>query len=72
MVKELKYMRNYYEVAPSLLITHERCSDFPKLEPIIEEGSEFSFEVQGRRVLFLLPLFVSFFSYFFLYRLTTV
>lgn len=76
MVKEVSYMQNWVEVAPTLLITHQKSSKCPKLETIVEEGpgnimgSQISIEVApiSKRALFLLPVFVSFVSYFLLYR----
>ncbi|KAK7359450.1 hypothetical protein VNO77_01410 [Canavalia gladiata] len=70
MVKEVRGIQNCGEVAPALLITPQKCSTgFPRLEPIIEEGSEVSFQcVMPKRMLFLVPAFISFVTYFLLYR----
>ncbi|KAH0995081.1 hypothetical protein GBA52_018945 [Prunus armeniaca] len=67
MVKGGRYMHNWVEVAPPLMISHEKCSNSPKLETIVEEGSE-SFEILQKRVVFLLPVFLSFISYLIMYR----
>lgn len=56
------------EVAPPLVISHQKPSQCPKLETIVEEGSE-SFEILPKQVVFLLPVFLSFVSYFILHRL---
>jgi hypothetical protein len=37
------------------------------LEPILEEGTE-SLPIMPKRMMFLIPAFISFLSYFFLYR----
>jgi hypothetical protein len=62
-------IQNCGEVAPALLITPQKCSSsrFPRLEPIIEEGPE-SFQIVSKRMMFLVPTFISFVSYFLLYR----
>ncbi|AET00254.1 transmembrane protein, putative [Medicago truncatula] len=39
------------------------CSKFPRLEPIIEEGSE-SFHTMPKKMLFLVPTFISCVTYF--------
>ena len=68
MVKTVKSIKMFKEVAPALVITPKRrCYDFPKLEPIIEEYSE-GFDILPKRVLFLLLVLLSFASYFLLYR----
>lgn len=60
MVKELKGMQNWGEVAPrDLIITHKKASSLPTLETILEEGSE-GFEVFPKGVLVsILPLLLS-------------
>lgn len=71
MVKEMRSIQNCGEVAPALLITPQKCSPgFPRLEPIIEEGpADLGFPiVMPKRMLFLVPAFLSFVSYFLLYR----
>ncbi|KAK7263572.1 hypothetical protein RJT34_31164 [Clitoria ternatea] len=69
MVKEVRGIKNCGEVAPALLITPQKCSHrFPRLEPIIEEGSEGLQIVVPKRMLFLVPTFISFVSYFLMYR----
>ena len=69
MMKKVKVIENYEEVLPAILITPKKCSPkFPKLEPIIEEGSNEGFKVLPKRVLFLLPILISFMSYFLLYK----
>ncbi|KAM0994616.1 hypothetical protein ACFX2I_010099 [Malus domestica] len=67
MAKRGRYMHNWVEVAPPQVISREKCSSFPKLETIVEEGSE-SFEILPKRVVFLLPVFFSLVSYLILYR----
>lgn len=63
------------EVAPSMMMTHRRSTTCPRLETIFEEGA---FESLSRakttkfqnRSIYLLPVFLSFISYYFLlYRL---
>lgn len=58
------------EVAPSLLICPARSSNCPKLETILEEGSEGLDDLKTRVVvvLFLLPVLVSLVSFLLLYR----
>lgn len=67
MAKEVRYMQSRGEVAPALLISHHKSSISPKLEPIVEEGSE---DIEGveKGVLFLLPLILATVLYIFLYR----
>lgn len=36
----MRSMQDFREVAPSLLVSRQRCSSCPKLETILEEGSE--------------------------------
>ncbi|KAJ1402028.1 putative transmembrane protein [Sesbania bispinosa] len=68
MMKEMRGIQNCGEVAPALLITRQKCSPvFPRLEPIIEEGPEGFQIVMPKRMLFLVPAFISFVSYFLLY-----
>ena len=68
IVKAVKNIQMYREVAPALVITPEKCSyDFPKLEPIIEEYSK-GFDILPKKVSFLLPILLSFASYFLLYK----
>ncbi|KAH1250609.1 hypothetical protein GmHk_05G013729 [Glycine max] len=70
MVKEVRGIQRYYgEVAPALLITpHKKCSfRFPRLEPIIEEGSDIQgLQIMPKRMLFLVPALISFGTYYFL------
>jgi len=69
MVKvEMRGIQNCGEVAPALIITPKKCySKFPRLEPIIEEGPN-NFQTMPKRMLFLVPAFISCVSYFLLYR----
>ncbi|AES99192.2 transmembrane protein, putative [Medicago truncatula] len=69
MVKmNMRGIQNCGEVAPALIRTPKKCSSkFPRLEPIIEEGPE-SFQIMPKRMLFLVPTFISCVSYFLLYR----
>ncbi|KAE9601078.1 hypothetical protein Lalb_Chr13g0293931 [Lupinus albus] len=69
MVKEVSgILQNCGEVAPDLYITPQKCAHrYSRLEPIIEEGSEW-FHIMPKRMLFLVPAFISFVSYFFWYR----
>lgn len=74
MVKmERRSIQNCGEVAPSLLVTPRKCcySRFSKLEPIVEEEPE-NFIVMPKRMMFLVPVFISFLSYFLLYRYVSV
>ncbi|RDX82766.1 hypothetical protein CR513_36400, partial [Mucuna pruriens] len=68
-MKEVRSIQKYCgEVAPALLITPQKCSPgFPRLEPIIEETSE-DLHIMPKRMLFLLPAFISFLSYFLLHQ----
>ncbi|PRQ29506.1 hypothetical protein RchiOBHm_Chr5g0014611 [Rosa chinensis] len=78
MVKEMSYIHDFGEVAPTMLISqYQRTSKCPTLETIDEEGSTSShninFEIPAtKRVLFLLPVFVSFASYYFLLYTSSV
>ena len=63
MAKRMRCMHNMVEVAPAPLITCQRSSSSPSLETIVEEGSERSYLVH-KTVLNLLPVFLSFTSYF--------
>lgn len=72
MVKKMvKGIQNCGEVAPALLITPQKSSHgFPRLESIIEEGPDHQvFQIMPKTMLLLLPVFISFASYFLLYRL---
>ena len=60
-------MQNWIEVAPAPLISHQKSSNSPKLEPILEEGSENS-EVLQKGVFFVIPLLLSVGFYLFLHR----
>ncbi|CAJ1935677.1 unnamed protein product [Sphenostylis stenocarpa] len=68
MVKEVRGIQKYRgEVAPALLITPQKSSyGYPKLEPIIEEGSDEGFQIMPKRMMFLVPALFSFVSYYFL------
>ena len=69
MVKQV--MKGIYEEeAPAIMINPKRYShdNFSKLEPIIEEGYEKIEVVLPKRIMFLLPVILSFVSYFLLYR----
>lgn len=68
----MKGIQNCGEVAPALLITPQKSSHgFPRLESIIEEGPDHHqvFQIMPKRMLLLLPLFISLASYSLLYRL---
>jgi hypothetical protein len=45
----MKYIQHWGELAPALLISLQKSSSCPKLEPIIEEGSENIEDVQKNR-----------------------
>lgn len=66
----MRCVENWVEVAPSLLICPARSSNCPKLETILEEGSEGLDDLKTRVVvvLFLLPVLVSLVSFLLLYR----
>lgn len=75
MVKKARitYALRFGEVSPKLVkYTRRKSSSSPKLETIVEEGCDkISHEdnfLMSKRALFLLPVFVSFVSYFLLYR----
>lgn len=53
-------------VAPAPLISHKKCSNSPKLEPIIEEGSE-NFEVMQKEAYLVLPLLLPVVLFLFLH-----
>jgi hypothetical protein len=66
MMKKMKCMQKWGDVAPALLISQQRSrSSFPRLDTIIEEGSGNNGVVAiPKRVLFLLPIVASLISYF--------
>ena len=71
MVKGVRYVHNFGEVAPALLTFHKRSSSInPKLETIIEEIDQGDSCCQNlevvapKRVVFLLPLLLSLGMYF--------
>ncbi|XWS19880.1 hypothetical protein CRYUN_Cryun31cG0054200 [Craigia yunnanensis] len=66
MAKDVRYMQNWGEVAPALLISHQKPSSYPRLETIAEEECD-SVRVP-KRVFILLPVLLSFSSYVLLYR----
>jgi len=68
MLKEVRGIPKYRgEVAPALLITPQKCSyRCPRLEPIIEEGSDEGFYIMPKRMMFLVPALFSFVTYYFL------
>ncbi|KAI6703418.1 hypothetical protein NL676_012554 [Syzygium grande] len=68
MVNDTRYMNDWGEVAPTLLLYHRRSSSSPRLETIFEEGSEEFQLVVNKRMLFILPVLFSLISYFLLYR----
>lgn len=62
-------MPNWVEKAPSTFVAHQRYSRFSKLETIMEEAApSHAFQVLPKRILLLLPFFLSFGSYFVLYK----
>jgi len=71
MGKGFKSMQSWGEVAPAAISTshNRKSSSFTKLEPIIEEGSEGSFQgVQKGVFFYALPLFLSGFMYILLFN----
>ncbi|KAM1138531.1 hypothetical protein ACFX13_037192 [Malus domestica] len=74
MVKEVSYMHNWGEVAPTLFISPQKSSKCPELETIVEEAvpaeSQINIEIPpfSKRAMFLIPVFVSCVSYFLMYR----
>ncbi|KAL2343408.1 hypothetical protein Fmac_004693 [Flemingia macrophylla] len=72
MVKEVRNIEKYYsgEVAPALFITpHKGSHRYPRLEPIVEETSDKGLQIimPTKRMLFLVPAFLSFLSFCLLY-----
>ncbi|EOY27633.1 Uncharacterized protein TCM_029429 [Theobroma cacao] len=67
MVSGMRYLQTC-EKAPALVISHKKSSTSPRLETIVEEGSELNFEFGQKMVFFLLPVFLSVISYILLYR----
>ncbi|GKV36926.1 hypothetical protein SLEP1_g45010 [Rubroshorea leprosula] len=63
MMKEVRYIQNWGEVAPTLLICHHKNSRRSKLETILEEGCENSVVVP-KRIVYLLPIVLSMLLYF--------
>ncbi|EOY27634.1 Uncharacterized protein TCM_029430 [Theobroma cacao] len=66
MVKDVKSMQNLGEVAPALLISHQKPSSSPRLETIAEEDCG-GVRVP-KRVFILLPVLLSLSFYVLLYR----
>ncbi|XWS12329.1 hypothetical protein CRYUN_Cryun37aG0080500 [Craigia yunnanensis] len=66
MVKDVRYMQNWGEVKPALLISHQKPSNFPRLETIAEEECD-SLRVP-KRVFILLPVLLSLSFYVLLYK----
>ncbi|GLT59885.1 hypothetical protein SLA2020_326800 [Shorea laevis] len=66
MVKDVRYVQNWVEVAPEPLISHQKPSTSPKLETIAEEGCD-GVRVP-KRVFIVLPVLLSLVFYFLLYR----
>ncbi|XVF27285.1 hypothetical protein REPUB_Repub14bG0093600 [Reevesia pubescens] len=54
MGKNVRYMQNWGEVAPALLISHQKPSSFPRLETIAEE--ECCSVRVPKRIFILLPV----------------
>ncbi|MBA0807709.1 hypothetical protein Gohar_023497 [Gossypium harknessii] len=60
MMKEVGYKRNWCEVATSPLITPRRSSSCPRLETILEEGSENKgVSIPSKKVFLLVPVVLS-------------
>uniref|UniRef100_A0A2C9U5Q2 Uncharacterized protein n=1 Tax=Manihot esculenta TaxID=3983 RepID=A0A2C9U5Q2_MANES len=75
MVKGMRYVHSFGEVAPTLLISHRKSSSYPKLETIFEEvclnndnkyNSHKNLEavVVPKRVVVLLPVILALAFYF--------
>ncbi|KAE9592746.1 hypothetical protein Lalb_Chr19g0132481 [Lupinus albus] len=69
MVRDVKSINNWGEVAPILLISNHRksISSFKLLDPIMEEEPQ-GFELLHKGLLASFPLLLSGFLYIFLYR----
>ncbi|MBA0866070.1 hypothetical protein Goshw_017627 [Gossypium schwendimanii] len=60
MMKEVGYKRNWCEVATSPPITPRRSSSCPRLETILEEGSEHKgVSFPSKKVFLLIPVVLS-------------
>ncbi|KAL4289952.1 hypothetical protein GQ457_14G008220 [Hibiscus cannabinus] len=73
LMKGMEYWENAYEKAPAIVISHKKTSTCPRLETILEEGSELNSVVGlGQRTLFfvLIPLSLSILSYVLSYKVT--
>ncbi|KAB2029298.1 hypothetical protein ES319_D05G152400v1 [Gossypium barbadense] len=67
MMKEAGYKRNWCEVGTSPLITPRRSSSCPRLETILEEGSENEgVSIPSKKVFLLVPVVLSTVFYFLL------
>ncbi|MBA0595050.1 hypothetical protein Gorai_011929 [Gossypium raimondii] len=67
MMKEVGYKRNWCEVGTSPLITPRRSSSCPRLETILEEGSEDKgVSIPSKKVFLLVPVVLSTVFYFLL------
>lgn len=63
---KVNYRQTWIEAAPAPFIAHQKPSISPKLETIVEERLEHS-QVLAK-IIFLLPVLLSFFLYFSLYK----
>ncbi|KAK4349424.1 hypothetical protein RND71_032179 [Anisodus tanguticus] len=62
MGKKIGYTHNWVEVAPSPYISCQKTSNAPKLETILEEGSE-NLNFLNMKLIYVLPVLLSFASY---------
>ncbi|KAL4387042.1 hypothetical protein GQ457_09G004030 [Hibiscus cannabinus] len=67
MEKDIRYMQELGQVAPSVVISHYKPMSRPRLEPITEEEYD-DVEVLKKRVFVLLPILISLSIYVFLRR----
>lgn len=68
MRKQISYV-NLVEVAPAPLISHNKASNAPKLETIVEEGLMEKMDISSKKVLYALPIILSLLSYLLINRL---
>ncbi|XVF25431.1 hypothetical protein REPUB_Repub13aG0211900 [Reevesia pubescens] len=71
MMKVVGYKQNWGAVAPARLISPGKSSSCPRLETILEEGSETS-AVFSKKVFLVLPVVLSMVFYFLLNKEVTL
>ncbi|GFP81175.1 hypothetical protein PHJA_000260800 [Phtheirospermum japonicum] len=65
MGKQMSYVHNWVEVAPSPMVLYpHKASNAPRLETIVEEGSDkMEIVIPAKKAIYLVPIILSFVSY---------